>query len=331
MIRTPFAALLLAFAAALPAGAKDLRVAADGSGDYKTLLPALRAAAPGDIVVIKKAGGMVGLQLGKDGANFVVKAAVPGSPAEAAGIKAGERIVAVDGEDLSDLSLDQAVAHIKGPVGSNVILKVSDADGANPRKVPIVRGDTRWPVKDEAEKIGIARSEKDDAAAFELATTLAKTGVPAAESALAFDYYYGTGASKDPKSAARWAQLAAKDGDASAQRLLAAMYAAGTGVEKNAELSVRWSLAGAEKGDSIAMGNVALSYSTGWGAAKDEKSALEWARRAVAPSATQTPENIARIRNIIPRLERDLGVQPAPEPREHFTIDEPEPAAKDNK
>jgi hypothetical protein len=330
MIRTPFA-VLLALAAALPAGAKDLRVAADGSGDYKTLLPALLAAAPGDVVAIKKAGGMVGLVVGKDGANFVVKSAVPGSPAEAAGIKAGERIVTVDGEYISDLSIEEAVAHIKGPVGSTVVLKVADADGANPRKVPITRGDTRWPIKEEADKIGIARSEKDEAAAFELASSLAKNGVPAAETALAFAYYYGTGTSKDPKTAARWAQLGAKAGEISAQRLLAVMYGAGTGVEKSPELSVQWNRAAADKGDSIAMGNLAQAYSAGWGTKKDEAAALQWARRAVAPSPSQTPENIARIRQIIPRLERDLGVPSEPAPQEHFTIDEPSPSEKEGK
>ena len=330
MIRAPFA-VLLALALALPAGAKDLRVAADGSGDYKTLLPALQAAAPGDIVVIKKTGGMVGLQLAKEDKVFVVKGTVPGSPAEASGIKTGERIITVDGEYIDDLSIEDAVKHIKGPVGSTVDLKVADADGANPRKVSIVRGDTRWPVKDEAEKIAIARGEKDDAAAFELATSLAKTGAPFGESALAFAYYYGTGTTKDLKSAAHWAQLAAKDGEVSGERLLAAMCAAGTGVEKSPELSVHWNQAAAEKGDPIAMGNLALAYSTGWGAAKDEKSALEWARRAVKPSPAQTPENVARIKNIMPRLERDLGVPSEDAPREHFTIDDPEPAAKDNK
>ena len=330
MIRAPFA-VLVALVSGLSVQAKDLRVAADGSGDYKTLLPALLAAAPGDVVSIKKPGGMVGLVVGKEGALVVVKSAVPGSPAEAAGIKAGERIVTVDGEYVDDLTVEQAAARIKGPVGSTVLLKVADADGANPRKVPIVRGDTRWPIKEEADKIGIARSEKDDAAAFQLASSLAKTGVPKAEAALAFDHYYGTGTSKDPKKAAQWAQAAAKDGETSAELLLAAMYSGGTGVEKSPELSVSWSRAAAEKGNSPAMGNLAAAYSTGWGVAKDEAAALQWARRAVAPSPSQTPENIARIRQIIPRLERDLGVQPEPAPRATFTIDDAAPDGKEKK
>ena len=321
MIRAPFAALL-ALASALPAGAKDLRVAADGSGDYRTLLPALKAAATGDVIVVKKAGGMVGMVLGKEGESLVVKGTIPGSPAEAAGLKIGEKVLAVDGADTHSLKVEEAVARIKGPVGSIVVLKVADADGAHPRDVPITRGNTRWPVKDEAEKLVIARSEGDDAASFEIASILADGGALSAEVTLAFSYYNGTGTPKDLKKAARWAQLAAKGGAVAAERLLGVMYAEGSGVDKNPELSVYWNRAAAEKGDPFAMGNLAADYTTGSGVAKDAAAALQWARRAVAPSPSQTPENVARMQKLIPALERLLGAPSESDAREHFTVDD---------
>ena len=297
------AAAGLALSLGLSARAKDLRVAADGSGDYKTLLPALKAAVPGDVIVVKKAGGMVGIVLGKEGESFVVKGAVPGSPAEAAGIKTGERVLAVDGADILPLTVPEAVARIKGPVGSSVVLKVSDADGANPRDVSITRGNTRWPVKDEAEKLTIARSEGDDLAAFELASTLAEGRSLFGESSLAFDYYYGKGTLKDLEKAAHWAQMAAKGGDVVGERLLGVLYMQGGGVQKNPELAVYWFRAAAEKGDPFAMGNLASMYETGLGVTKDLSAALEWARRATAPSIWQNPDNLARAEAIIARAQ----------------------------
>lgn len=46
------------------------------------------------------------------------------SPAEAVGVKAGDIIVEVNGEDISDMSLDLVVGKIKGPAGTDVNIKV---------------------------------------------------------------------------------------------------------------------------------------------------------------------------------------------------------------
>jgi hypothetical protein len=297
-------AVLLALASALPAGAKDLRVAADGSGDFKTLLEALKVAAPGDVVVIKKPGGMVGLVLKKEKGAFSVQSAVTGSPAEAAGIKAGETVVAVDGSNIEPLSLEQAVGLIRGPVGSSVVLKVATADGSSPRDVSITRGATRLPIKNEIDKLAIARAESDDAAFFEIASSLSENGVLAAESNLAYLYHFGRGTAKNPKQAARWAQAAAKGGDAAAERLLGVLYGTGAGVERSPELSATWSRAAADKGDPLAMGNLASNYEQGFGVPKDLVQALDWARRAAAPSPENNPENIARSQAVVARLTR---------------------------
>ena len=48
----------------------------------------------------------------------------PGSPAEIAGLQAGDELIEVDGEDLYGQSLDVAVSKIRGPVGTKVSLTV---------------------------------------------------------------------------------------------------------------------------------------------------------------------------------------------------------------
>jgi len=49
---------------------------------------------------------------------------IEGGPAHGAGLKGGDKIVEVDGEKLKGLSADEAVAKLKGKVGSVVVLKV---------------------------------------------------------------------------------------------------------------------------------------------------------------------------------------------------------------
>ncbi len=67
----------------------------------------------------------IGAQLGEnDDKNLIVVAPIAGSPAEQAGIKAGDVITSIDGKTTTDLSIDDAVSRIRGPKDTKVILKV---------------------------------------------------------------------------------------------------------------------------------------------------------------------------------------------------------------
>ncbi len=71
--------------------------------------------------------------------NFVVIVRpIPGTPAERAGIRAGDLILEVDGESAEGWALDKAVLRIRGPQGSSVELLVRHTDGTEER-VTIVR------------------------------------------------------------------------------------------------------------------------------------------------------------------------------------------------
>src|SRR3989344_5441777 len=60
----------------------------------------------------------IGAEMGIDGGLIVVIAPLVGSPAEKAGIQAGDIIVAIDGKELTeDTSLDDAVRMIRGQKG----------------------------------------------------------------------------------------------------------------------------------------------------------------------------------------------------------------------
>ncbi|NTV30840.1 S41 family peptidase [candidate division WWE3 bacterium] len=74
----------------------------------------------------------IGAQLGyNDAKALVVMAPLEGSPAEQAGIKAGDRILEVNGEDVSGWSIPKAVDAIRGDAGSEVTLTLYRDSGDN--------------------------------------------------------------------------------------------------------------------------------------------------------------------------------------------------------
>jgi carboxyl-terminal processing protease len=67
------------------------------------------------------------------------------SPAEKAGIRAGDRILAVDGESTEGWTVAQAVRVIRGAEGTNVVLGVGHSDGGS-EDVTITRGTIEVPT-----------------------------------------------------------------------------------------------------------------------------------------------------------------------------------------
>ena len=64
--------------------------------------------------------GGVGLEvLPRDGFVTVVRV-IPGGPGEKAGIRAGDRLVVIDGQDAAEMDVDMAIDILRGPAGSDV-------------------------------------------------------------------------------------------------------------------------------------------------------------------------------------------------------------------
>ena len=80
----------------------------------------------------------IGAQLKQDGDAARIAAVVPGSPAERAGLHAGDQIVAVDGLSVVELDLSAVVAKIRGAQGTTVKLTVVSSTG-QVRQMQIVR------------------------------------------------------------------------------------------------------------------------------------------------------------------------------------------------
>jgi len=75
-----------------------------------------------------------------DGQRIIVVAPIPDTPAERAGIKSGDIILAVDGEDTEGWSVIDAVNRIRGEGGTPVVLTIQRLGELDPIEVTIIRG-----------------------------------------------------------------------------------------------------------------------------------------------------------------------------------------------
>lgn len=71
----------------------------------------------------------IGAEIGLRSGRLVVVSPISDSPAEKAGLKAKDEILRIDSTDTQGLSLDQAVAKIRGPKDTQVKLKISRGGG----------------------------------------------------------------------------------------------------------------------------------------------------------------------------------------------------------
>jgi carboxyl-terminal processing protease len=64
---------------------------------------------------------------------------MPGSPAEAAGLLAGDRVIAIDGEDMTGIAGDIVIKRVLGPAGTKVVLTIERDNVDEPFDVTIIR------------------------------------------------------------------------------------------------------------------------------------------------------------------------------------------------
>ncbi len=81
----------------------------------------------------------IGAEIGMRDGRPIIIAPFDGSPAQQAGIQAGDYVIRVDGEDTAGLSLDEVVARIRGPEGSQVRLTIMRPGSASLLEFTIVR------------------------------------------------------------------------------------------------------------------------------------------------------------------------------------------------
>jgi carboxyl-terminal processing protease len=120
----------------------------------------------------QKLGG-IGIAIESEAGEVAVKSLLPGSPALKAGIRAGDRIVGINGIELQEGNpLEAAIKLLRGPVGTPVVVRVKHAGSEEAQEIELVRDtirllsvlgdrhkpDSSWDfMLDEPRKIGYIR------------------------------------------------------------------------------------------------------------------------------------------------------------------------------
>ncbi len=87
----------------------------------------------------------IGAWVSTDGELLTITEPMAGSPAEAAGIKAGDQILAIDGEDMTGILPELARQKVLGPAGSKVVLTIQRAGVDQPFDVTVTRAQITIP------------------------------------------------------------------------------------------------------------------------------------------------------------------------------------------
>ncbi|RME50028.1 MAG: S41 family peptidase, partial [Caldilineae bacterium] len=123
----------------------------------------------------------IGAYVSMEGDQVTIVAPIDGSPAEAAGILAGDIILAVDGESIAGLTLNQVIAKIRGPAFSPVVLTVLHPDAEEPVDIVIVR------QRIELNSVSWSMIPGTNAAYLEITQFAADTGQELAQALLEID------------------------------------------------------------------------------------------------------------------------------------------------
>jgi len=95
----------------------------------------------------------IGIEIGIKKGQLQVISPLEGTPAQRAGLKAGDKILAVNGTSTADLTVEEAVNLIRGPKGTEVTLTILRADWNKAQDFKIIRDvilvpSLKWELKE---------------------------------------------------------------------------------------------------------------------------------------------------------------------------------------
>jgi len=105
----------------------------------------------------------VGMEVGFKNNSLTVIAPLPDTPADEAGVMAGDELVSIDQQDTATLNIDQAVQALRGPQGTTVEIRVHRGSESDLRTFKIVRATIRLQsvtsrvIESGGKKIGYVR------------------------------------------------------------------------------------------------------------------------------------------------------------------------------
>jgi len=87
--------------------------------------------------------GGVGVEVERRGEGYVVSSALDETPAARAGIRTGDALIAIDGERVRGLSLQDVLQRLRGPAGKRVLLTLMREGFSAPRELALIRDHIR--------------------------------------------------------------------------------------------------------------------------------------------------------------------------------------------
>jgi carboxyl-terminal processing protease len=81
----------------------------------------------------------IGAEIGIKKGQLQIVAPLEGTPAQKAGLRAGDKILKIDGKPTIDMSLEEAVSLIRGPKGTKVVLTIYRDEWEEPKDIEIER------------------------------------------------------------------------------------------------------------------------------------------------------------------------------------------------
>ena len=120
-------------------------LAASYGDPYTVFMPPEQAKSFSESISGSFAG--VGMEIDVKGGILTVIAPLKGTPAEAAGVKAGDLIAAIDGKSTDGMPVDVAVSKIRGPSGTTVDLSL--VRNGKPLDIKVTRATIQVPETDD--------------------------------------------------------------------------------------------------------------------------------------------------------------------------------------
>ncbi|MCX6760494.1 MAG: S41 family peptidase, partial [Candidatus Nealsonbacteria bacterium] len=95
----------------------------------------------------------VGMEIGIQKEQLQVVSPLEGSPAQKAGLRAGDKILKINGTSTVDMTTEEAVNLIRGPKGTEVVLNIFRDDWKEPKDIKIIREminvpSVKWEMKE---------------------------------------------------------------------------------------------------------------------------------------------------------------------------------------
>ena len=81
----------------------------------------------------------IGAYVDTDGDYLTIVSPIEGSPADQAGLQPGDKVIAIDGEDMTGVAPEQARLKVLGPEGTNVTLTIAREGESEPLEFVITR------------------------------------------------------------------------------------------------------------------------------------------------------------------------------------------------